>query len=149
MSHHHWPCLLGVLLPPPVPMPQSSLGYQLLPGPTEEPLGQTGCTWAMRPAVHLASSCGGSPGVAARGHKLHSGGTSVLQDHCAKWSDFQSTHQWFAAIETCGHSGERNTTGGRSKGLGEVFKPGQRWCSDEILKGEAGTEQGKKRTLGF
>lgn len=78
----------------------------------------------MRSALHLASSCGGSPGEAARGQKLLSGRTPVLQDQCVKGSNFQGTHQWFAAIETCGHSEERNMTGVRSKGLGQVLKPG-------------------------
>lgn len=103
----------------------------------------------MRSALHLASSCGGFSGEAARGHKLLSGGISLLMDQCVKRSDFQSTHQWFAAIGTCGHSGERNMTGGRSKGLGEVFKPGQRWYSEDILKGETAIEQGKRELWGF
>lgn len=103
----------------------------------------------MRSALHLASSCGDSSGKAPKGHKLLSGGTSVLHDQCVKQCDFQSTHWWFAAIETCGHSGERNMTGGRNKDLGEVFTPGQRWYSDEILKGETGTEQGKRELWDF
>lgn len=53
--------------------PQSSLN-----------LGQNGQTWAMRSALHLASSCGDSSGEAERGHKLLSGGTSVLHDQCVK-----------------------------------------------------------------
>lgn len=34
---HHWVFLLDVLLPCLVPLPKSSLGYLLLPGPAEQP----------------------------------------------------------------------------------------------------------------
>lgn len=40
-------------------------------------------------------------------------------------------------------------TGDRSKDLGRVFKPGQKWYSGEVLKGELGTEQGRRELWVF